>query len=123
MRLGTSMLAAFALAGCAAGTPAPRPTGPETFIPYMASGGITEWRVAGEDGIFARALTGGWYLIRTMGPCAGLQSELGLGFEPSAQGRLDRYGAIFAEGRRCPIDSVTRWEGEPPSRAELRAKK
>jgi hypothetical protein len=97
--------------------------GPETFIPYMSSGGITEWRVAGEDGIFAHALTGGWYLVRTMGPCTGLQSGFGLGFQPSAGGRLDRYGTIVAEGRRCPIASVTRWIGEPPPTPPLRRAK
>ena len=97
--------------------PAPAATGPETYIPYAARDGIVEWRLAGDNGIYARALTGGWYLVRTVGPCPGLRARTAVGFEPSFGGKLDRGSAIVAEGQRCPIDSVTRIEGKPPRRA------
>jgi hypothetical protein len=106
----------LAAAGCATTTdPAPAATGPETYIPYAGRDGITEWRVAGKDGIYARALTGGWYLVRLTGPCSGLRSEMPLMFQ-TTQGRLDRFSAISVDGEYCPVESVTRLDGEPPRR-------
>ena len=103
----------LAAAGCATVDPAPPASGPETYIPYAGRDGITEWRIAGKDGIYARALTGGWYLVRLTGSCAGLRSEMPLMFE-TTQGRLDKFSAIIVEGEYCPVESVTRLEGEPP---------
>lgn len=96
--------------------PAPAAVGPESYIPYASRDGIVEWRLAGDNGIYARALTGGWYLVRTIGPCPGLRARTALGFEPSFGGKLDRQSAIIAEGQRCAIESVTRIEGKPPKR-------
>jgi hypothetical protein len=108
-----SLLAAIALiGGCA--TSGEDAAGNETFIPNVAGNGIAQWRAVSKDRLYIRAVTGEWYLVRTMGTCSTLTQALSLGFEPSAQGRLDRYGAILAEGRRCPVESVTRSEAPPP---------
>ena len=96
--------------------PAPAATGEETYIPYANRDGITEWRRAGEDGIYARALTGGWYLVRLTGPCPGLRSELPLLFDTRG-GRLDRFSSIVVDRDVCPVESVTRLAGDPPKDA------
>jgi hypothetical protein len=113
MRFLSAAAAVLAAAGCATSTPAPPASGPETYIPYANRDGIAEWRVAGSDGLYARALTGGWYLIRLVGPCSGLRADMPLLFD-TRQGRLDRFSAIEVERERCPVESVTRIAGEPP---------
>ena len=107
----TSLLFLLLAGGCAA-TAAHDRTG-ETYIPYVSRDGVTEWRVASEDALYVRALTGGWYLVRTMGRCRALAYARTIGFETSALGQLDRHGAIRVEEQRCPVDSVTRSEGPP----------
>jgi hypothetical protein len=94
-------------AGLRAGTAA------ETSIPFVASNGISEWRVAGAGAIYIRSIGGRWYLARTMNRCSALDSAITLGFVTSALGELNRYGAIVAEEQRCPIDSLVRSEAPP----------
>lgn len=113
MRIYLAAASILSLAACAVTDPAPPATGAETYIPYAGRDGITEWRIAGKDGIYARALTGGWYLVRLTGPCAGLRSGLPLSFD-TRQGRLDRFSTISVEREICPVESVTRLEGSPP---------
>jgi hypothetical protein len=105
--------AAAASTGCAARDTAAPMAGAETYIPYASRDGITEYRVVANDRLYARALTGGWYLVRLTGPCPGLRSEMPLSFD-TRQGRLDRFGAILVERDYCPVESVIRIEGEPP---------
>jgi hypothetical protein len=113
MRKTLSLLLLTFAAGSAAA--AGRDAPGETYIPYVNRDGVSEWRVGGSDSVYVRAVTGGWYLVRTMGRCSRLKSALSLGFETSALGQLDRHGAILAGGFRCPVASITRSE-EPPKR-------
>ncbi|HEY0147725.1 MAG TPA: DUF6491 family protein [Allosphingosinicella sp.] len=104
---------AFLSACATVSEPAPAAVGEETYIPYANRDGITEWRRASDEAIYTRALTGGWYLVRLTGPCPGLRSELPLQFDTRG-GRLDRFSTIIVERDICPVESVTRIEGEPP---------
>jgi hypothetical protein len=101
-----------ALAACTAGASAN--TAGETSIPFVASNGIIDWRADGDEVLFIRGVGGHWYHVLLMGPCATLRNATSLGFEASALGELDHHSAIFAEGVRCQISSVTRSEGPPP---------
>lgn len=92
----------------------------ETYIPYVSSNGIVEWEVAGDDALYIRAITGGWYLVRTMNACPRLKTAVALGFVTRGVDELDRHGAIVAEGQRCPVISVIRVDGLP---SELQRKK
>ncbi len=107
-------LFAVALAACsAAGTDVRTADGAETAIPFVRSNGILEWRAAGDEALYIQGNSGGWYFVRTMSPCTRLKTAITLGFITSAGDQLDRYGAILAEGQRCPIKSVVR-SGPPP---------
>ncbi len=111
----------LALAACsAADTGVPSAGGTETAIPFVRTNGILEWRAAGEEALYIRSNSGGWYFVRTMSPCTRLKTAITLGFITSAGDQLDRYGAILAEGQRCPIESVVR--SEPPPEALKEAK-
>lgn len=114
MRLTTTLiLPMIALAGCAT-APAPQ-IGEETDIPFVKRDGILEWVAAAPEQLYLRGPSGDWFLVRTMGPCR-IHSATTLGFETSGADRLDRYGAVLAEGFRCPIESITRSEGPPDRR-------
>ena len=111
----TLMGLAAALGGCATDDRGASTAG-ETYIPFVSSQGIIEWKRAGEDALYVRAITGDWYLVRTMGRCSGLATTLGIGFEATGIGQFDRGGAIIAEGRRCPVTSVRRSDPPPGER-------
>jgi hypothetical protein len=90
--------------------------GTETAIPFVRSQGILDWQAAGDDALFVRGYDGRWYHVRTMNRCPRLRDALTLGFVVSANDQLDRYGAILAQGMRCPIASVTYAAAPPPSK-------
>jgi hypothetical protein len=100
-----------ALAACTAAN-----TAGETSIPFVASNGIIDWRADGDEALFIRGVGGHWYHVLLMGPCPTLRTATSLGFEASPLGELDHHSAIFAQGERCQISSVTRSEAPPPKR-------
>lgn len=84
----------------------------EVVIPFVASQGVLEWKVAGKDALYVQGVNGKWYLVRTLGPCPRLKTAMQIGFLGTRGDRLDRYGTLLAEGWRCQISSVTL--GTPP---------
>jgi hypothetical protein len=104
-----------ALLVAAAAAPPP-PAGRETVIPFVHSRGVLDWQGAGDDSLYIRGYNGRWYYVRTTNRCPRLHDALTLGFVVSANDQLDRYGAILAEGMRCPIASVTFAAAPPPSK-------
>lgn len=89
----------------------------EAAIPYVSSNGIVDWRPAGPDALYIRAITGDWYHVRTMGNCNRLRTATSLGFVTSGLDQLDRHGSILAEGQRCPLLSVVK-SAPPPEEAK-----
>jgi hypothetical protein len=88
----------------------------EASIPFVASNGISEWRVAGAGSVYIRSISGHWFLARTLNRCSALDSAITLGFVTSALGDLNRYGTILAEEQRCPIESLVRTQPPPEKR-------
>jgi hypothetical protein len=86
--------------------------GREVVIPFVASQGVLDWKVAGKDSLYVQGANGKWYLVRTLGPCPRLKTAMQIGFLGTRGDRLDRYGTLLAEGWRCRISSVTL--GTPP---------
>jgi hypothetical protein len=105
------MVAALLMASGGAASPGQTA---ETGIPYASRDGISEWKVVASDRIYIRSAMGDWYLARTSGPCPRMKTAMALGFDTAGTDRLDRFGAIIAEGRRCPIASLER-AAEPPA--------
>lgn len=88
-------------------------TAKETSIPFATSDGIQDYKADGDRGLYIRDIKGQWYYARTMGPCSRLQSANTIGFEVSGSDRLDRFGALRAQGWRCPLESLTLSEAPP----------
>jgi len=118
MNLKMLLMAALApVAGCA--TTEPRLPAGETAIPFVRSTGVLEWRVVADDALYIRGGNNQWYFVRTSSLCPRLYTALSLGFVTSALDQLDRYGAIIAEGQRCPVASVKK-SGPPPPKKRRR---
>jgi len=94
----------------------PAMIGEETSIPFATSNGIQDYKADGDRGLYIRDIKGRWYYARTMGPCSRLQSADTIGFEVSASDRLDRFGALRAQGWRCQLASVTHANAPPKKR-------
>jgi hypothetical protein len=108
----TLTLISLGLAAAAAPASAGDRSG-ETVIPFMSSLNAVEWEAASDDSLYLRGPRGEWYFIRTMNRCTRLRSSPGIGFQTSANGQLDRYGAILVQGVRCPVASIVRSDGPP----------
>lgn len=109
------MLAALPLLIAATAAPV---RGAETSIPFVRSEGVLDWQVTGDNSLYLRGYNGRWYFVRTTNRCPRLVDALALGFVVSANDQLDRYGAILAQGMRCPVASVT--YAAPPNRPHRR---
>ena len=106
------------LAAAATGAVAqPEKRARETAIPDVSSTGVIEWRVVADNALYVRGYNGDWYLVRTMNRCSRLHTAVSLGFVTSALDQLDRFGAILAQGQRCPIASVVK--AAPPAEPAL----
>ena len=101
----------LALAACATGETLPPG---ETRIPFVSSTRVIEWRAVADDSVYVRGGNGDWYLVRTSNRCTRLHTATSLGFVTSALDQLDRFGAILAQGQRCPVASIIR--AEPPAK-------
>jgi hypothetical protein len=85
----------------------------ETRIPRIRN--FIEWVYDTKTGVYIRAETGRWYYARTQAKCARLRPTATLSFQATANGDLDKYGALRVEGWRCPLASVVE-SGPPPRR-------
>ena len=111
--IGKLTLAAALLLGAAPAFASPEPPGPEARIPRIRN--FIEWVADGKTAVYIRAETGRWYYARTQVKCARLRPTATLSFQATANGDLDKYGALRVEGWRCPLASVVE-SGPPPKR-------
>ena len=100
------------------GTPLPAETPPaEVSIPFASRDGIQDYKPDGDRGLYIRGITGDWYYARTQARCARLATSDVIGFETSAADTLDKFGALRAQGWRCPLASLTH-SAPPPKKAK-----
>jgi hypothetical protein len=112
MRTILSLTVAGLASAAATAAAAERAPG-ETVIPFINSISNVEWEAASDDSLYVRGGRGEWYFIRTTNRCSRLRQALGIGFQTSALGQLDRHGAIMVQGVRCPVASIDRSDGPP----------
>ena len=118
MKLSLLLFAVVSLAACASVPDGPEEAN-ETYIPFISSTGILDWRPSGEGALYIRGATNQWYFVRTLNRCARLHTANALGFVTAGLDQLDRNGAILAEGQRCPIRSIT-LSAPPPEKQSRR---
>ena len=99
-------------AGVAAAAASPRASG-ETVIPFLSDISQIEWKAISNDSLYLRGGKGEWYVIRTSNNCSRLRSSLAISLEGSPGNQLDRHGAIWVQGVRCPVASIAPSDGPP----------
>ena len=101
------------------GTPLPAETPPaeEVSIPFASRDGIQDYKADGDRGLYIRGIHGEWYYAKTQARCGRLVTSDVIGFETSASDRLDRFGALHAQGWRCPLASLTH-SAAPPKKVK-----
>lgn len=110
------ILSSLALVGAgAAAAAAPGPAG-ETVIPFLSSITQIEWKAISNDSLYLRGGKGEWYVVKTSNNCSRLRSSLAIGLEGSAGNQLDKHGAVWVQGVRCPVASIERSDGPPRKR-------
>ena len=92
----------------AAAAPAPQPAPRETQIPFVNHRGIRNFEAVGDEVVYLQDARRDWYRAELAGPCLGIRSALAIGVDTRGSGVLDKFGAILADGERCPIVSLTR---------------
>jgi len=130
----TLCLAALATAattlGAAAGKEdaAPVLTGPEASIQFATSGGIYDFHVVNDQGVWVQARGGQWYYAKFFTPCIGIQFSNVLGFVPGkGDGAFDRWGSVVShDAGRCTLVSLRASEapaGVTPKKTKAAEKK
>jgi len=89
----------------------------EVSIPFASRDGIQDYKADGDRGLYIRGIHGEWYYAKTQARCGRLVTSDVIGFETSASDRLDRFGALHAQGWRCPLASLTH-SAPPPQKAK-----
>ena len=107
------ILSSLALVAPAAAAAAPSEASGETVIPFLSSIRHIEWKAISNDSLYLRGGKGEWYVVRTSNNCSRLRSSLAISLEGSPGNQLDRHGAIWVQGARCPVESITRSDGPP----------
>lgn len=86
----------------------------EVRIPRMAR--FLEWIPDGARGFYVRAENARWYYARFATDCPRIAARSNIRFEAAPNGDFDRYGAVYADGWRCQVDSVVASDGPPRRR-------
>jgi len=89
----------------------------EASIPFASRDGIQDYKADGDRGLYIRDIHGDWYYARTQARCGRLATSDAIGFETSASDQLDKFGALHAQGWRCPLASLTH-SAPPPKKAK-----
>jgi hypothetical protein len=107
----TTLLLAVAVASltCAATAQAadPHPFTPDApgarpaEIAFADLGGIDDWRVSKDGALLIRSTGGRYFRATFFGSCPELPFAERVGFVTEADGSLDRWSSIYADGDRC----------------------
>lgn len=90
-------------------------TGPEGSIPFANSGGIYDFHVEDEQGLWVQARGGQWYYGKFFSPCIGIQFAITLGFMPGkGTGSFDRWSSVVShDSGKCNLTSLRPSEAPP----------
>jgi hypothetical protein len=114
-------IASFAVAAAVLGSLPASPTiaqpkkGGDVSIPFVNHGGIRDWRAIDDHTLYIQSQGGQWFKATTMGDCIGLDFEDRIGFDAGATDTFDKFSRIIVRGQPCPIQSLEKIVGKPPT--------
>ncbi len=117
MKLSNSFAIGAVVLGSLAATPAfaqSKKAG-DVSIPFVNHGGIRDWRATDDHTLYIQAQNQQWYKATTVGDCIGLDFEDRIGFDAGATDTFDKFSRLIVRGQPCPIQSLEKIAGKPPS--------
>ena len=87
-------------------------------IPFANLGSVRDFRVVSDDVLLIEGTGHRWYRATLFGPCIGLRQAESLAFVTEPGGALDRFSAIYVEGRRCTFRTFERTEAPAKKKSE-----
>jgi hypothetical protein len=124
MKLITSLTGGAAVLGSLTASPviAQSKKAGDVSIPFVNHGGIRDWRATDDHTLYIQAQNQQWYKATTVGDCIGLDFEDRIGFDAGATDTFDKFSRLVVRGQPCPIQSLEKIAGKPPS-SKPKAKK
>jgi hypothetical protein len=83
-------------------------------IPFANLGAIRSFRAPDDQTLLIEGSGHRWYRATFFGACLGIRSVERLAFVTEPGGSLDRFSAVWVDGRRCPFRSFERTEPPTP---------
>jgi hypothetical protein len=111
------LLALGLAAAPAIAQPSSAPAVKEASIDFANSGGIRDWREAGDRTIYIEDRAHHWYKATLMRPSYDLRGALAIGFDTGPGDTFDHFSSVVIRGQRYAVESLVRIDGRPPSRA------
>lgn len=82
-------------------------------IHFADLGGIKDWRAVDRKTLYIEGRNRRWFKVTFMGPCTGIMFTEAIGFVTDATGDLDKFSAVFVDGRRCHFRTFEPADGPP----------
>jgi len=79
-------------------------------LQFADLGGIRDFRVDGDNGIYIEGRNRQWYHADFYAPCYDLRFHEHVGFVLELNGELDRFSSILVGGQQCYFKSFERSE-------------
>jgi hypothetical protein len=83
-------------------------------IPFANLGAIQDFRALDDQTLLIEGSGHRWYRATFFGSCLGIRNVERLAFITEPGGSLDRFSAVWVDGRRCPFRSFERTEPPKP---------
>jgi hypothetical protein len=95
----------------------------DASINFVNHGGVWDWHADSKDVVYFQDRQHQWYRAELMMPAVELPFVHYIGIDGGAVDRLDKWGAIYVEGRRYPFRSFEKVPGDKPWKEEAAAAK
>lgn len=97
--------------------------GVEARIAFPHSGGIRDYEANEDRGIWIQDRQRRWYYAKISGRCNGLSFAEAVSFDARGTSTFDRFGAIYAGGQYCPLESLVTAEKPLPRKERLKQRR
>ena len=111
-----ALIAAPTISAALADTPKKSST--DVSIPFVSHGGVKDWRATDDHTVYIQSQSGQWFKAETMSICLGLNFADRIGFDAGGTDTFDKFSRLIVRGQPCPIQSLIKVQGAPPSKGK-----
>jgi len=89
------------------------PTHTRDYIAFPDQGGVRDWQAEDSDAVYLQDRQKNWFRAELISTAPDLPFVQYIGIDAGGSGRLDKFGAIYVDGRRYPFKSFEPVAGPP----------